>query len=76
MFRFLVVLAVLMAVYAEMRVQMERDVKFDGVIPRFWLKESEAKDRIKVELLTISRAYALIYPFPYKLTSYQRRYLF
>jgi subtilase family serine protease len=36
-----------MAVYAELRVQMERDVKFDGVVPKFWLKESNAKDRIK-----------------------------
>ena len=65
MFRFLVVFAVLMAVYAEMRVQMERDVKFDGVIPRFWLKESDAKDRIKVELLAHSLAYLLIYSFAY-----------
>lgn len=47
MLRFLVVFAVLMAVYAELRVQMERDVKFDGVVPKFWLKESNAKDRIK-----------------------------
>ncbi len=65
MFRFLVVFAVLMAVYAEIRVQMERDVKFDGVIPRFWLKESDAKDRIKVELLTYSLAYWLIYSLSY-----------